>query len=79
MTLGQNGVLRYGHFSDFLEFFGDRMTNSGLINFKLGLYIKVNVNNGQNKFEVHISKHLAKMAISWHKIGQMPLLGKNIK
>ena len=35
------------------------------------------VNAGHNKFEVHISKHLAEMAINWHKIGQMPLLGKN--
>ena len=42
MTLGQNGVLRFGHFSDFLEYF------------KIGLYIKVDVNEGQNKFEVHI-------------------------
>ena len=58
---------------------GDNMANLGLIDFKLGLYIKVNVNEGQNKFEVHISKHLAKMAINWHKIGQMPLLGKKIK
>ena len=49
----------------------------GLINFKLGLYIKVNVNVVQNKFEVHISKNVAEMAINWHKIGQMPLLGKN--
>ena len=55
------------------------MANLGLIDFKLGLYIKVNVNYRQNKFEVQISKHLAKMAINWHKIGQMPLLGKNIK
>ena len=30
------------------------MTNLGLIDFKIGLYIKVNVNTGQNKFEVHI-------------------------
>ena len=44
MTLGQNGVLRYGHFGEFLEFFWDRMANLGLIDFKLGLYIKVNVN-----------------------------------
>ena len=43
------------------------MANLGLIDFKLGLYIKVNVNAGQNKFEVHISKHLVKMAINWHK------------
>ena len=51
MTLGQNGVLRYGHFGEFLEY---RMANLGLIDFKIGMYIKVNVNTGQNKFEVHI-------------------------
>ena len=39
MTLGQNGVLRYGHFGEFLEFFWDRMANLGLIDFKLSLYI----------------------------------------
>ena len=43
------------------------------IDFKVGLYIKVNVNAGQNKFEVHISEYLAKMTINWHRIGQMPL------
>ena len=37
------------------------MANFGLIDFKLGLYIKVNVNAGQNKFEVHISKNVAKI------------------
>ena len=68
MTLEQNGVLRYGHFGKFLEFFGDIMANLGLIDFKLDLSIKVNVNERQNKFKVHISKHLAKMAINWHKI-----------
>ena len=30
------------------------MANLGLIDFKIGLYIKVNVNGRQNKFEVHI-------------------------
>ena len=40
----------------FWSFYWDRMANLGLIDFKLGLYIKVNVNIGQNKFEVHISK-----------------------
>ena len=34
----------------FWSIFGDRMANLGLI----GLYIKVNVTEGQNKFEVHI-------------------------
>ena len=41
MTLVQNGVLRYGHFGEFLEFFGDRMANLGLIDFKTGLFIKL--------------------------------------
>ena len=40
MTLGQNGVLRYGHSSDFS---GDRMANLGMDDFKLGLYFKLNV------------------------------------
>ena len=40
------------------------MVNLGLIDFKLGVFIEVNVNKGQSKFEVHISKHLAKMAIN---------------
>ena len=34
----------------FWSIFGDRMANLGLIDFKIGLYIKVNVNAGQNKF-----------------------------
>ena len=46
------------------------MADLGLIDSKRGLYIKINVNNGQNKFEVHISKNVAKMAILWPKIGQ---------
>ena len=54
MTLGQNGVLRYCHFGEFLELFWDRIANLGLIDFKFGLYFKVNVNTWQNKFEVHI-------------------------
>ena len=33
-------------------------------------FIKINVNSGQNKFEVHISKNVAKMAILWPRIGQ---------
>ena len=30
------------------------MANLGLIDFKIGFYIKVNVTTSQNKFEVHI-------------------------
>ena len=65
MTLGQNGVLKYGHFRDFLEFFGDRMANLGLID--LVCISNLMYMRGKNKFEVHISKHLAKMAMNWHK------------
>ena len=54
----------------FWSLFGNRMADLGLIDSKLGLYIKINVNNRQNKFEVHISKTVAKMAILWPKIGQ---------
>ena len=64
-SIPKNGVLRYGHFGEFLEFFWDIMANLGLIDFKLGLYIKVNVNTWQNKFEVHISKNWPK----WPSIG----------
>ena len=60
------------------------MANLGPIDFKalnwfVYIKFKVNVNDWQNKFKVHISKHLAKMAISWDKIGQMPLWCMNIK
>ena len=54
----------------FWSLFGDRMADLGLIDFKLGLHIKINVNKVQNKFEVHFSKNVAKMDILWPKIGQ---------
>ena len=43
----------------FCSILEDRMANFGLIDFKLGLYIKVNVNAGKNKFEVQMPL--------WHK------------
>ena len=66
-----NGVLRYGHFSDFLEYFWDRMSNLCLIDFKILVCIsklmsmlgKINLKS--------ISNNLAKMAINWQIIGQM--------
>ena len=64
----QSGHISKPHFSHVSFGFLDRMANLGLIGFKLGLYIKVNVNAGQNKFEVHISKNVAKMAVLWPKI-----------
>ena len=72
MALGQNGFLRYGHFSDFWSIFEDRKANLSLIDFKIGLYIKVNVSMGKTNLKF-ISTNLPKMAINWHKIGQMPL------
>ena len=38
----------------FSSIFEDRMANLGLIDFKIGVFIKGNVNARQNKFEVHI-------------------------
>ena len=53
----------------FCSIFGDRMANLGLIDFKIGFYIKVNVTAGQNKFEVHIYQFvqmpLWRMEIEW--------------
>ena len=43
-----------GRFLNSMGINWDRMANLGLIDFKIGLYIKVNVNTGQNKFKVHI-------------------------
>ena len=45
----------------FWSFLGDRMANLGLIDFKLGLYINVNMNTGQNKFKVFISNRMGNM------------------
>ena len=53
----------------FWSIFGDRMANLGLIDFKIGLCIKVNVNAGKNKFEVHINKfarcHFGTRTVNW--------------
>ena len=43
------------------------------IDFKISLPLDVNVNDGENKFEVDISKHKAKVSNFWPKIGQLPL------
>ena len=57
----------------FLSIFEDRTANLSLIDFKIGLFIKVNVTTGKTNLKF-ISTNLPKMAINWHKIGQMPLL-----
>ena len=43
-----------------LCFVEDNMVNLGLNDFLLGLLLYIKVNEGQNKFEVHISKNMAK-------------------
>ena len=54
----------------FWSFFWDKMAKFGSDRLQNWfVYIKVNVNAGQNKFEVHISKNVAKMAVLWPKIG----------
>ena len=46
----------------FWRFLGAHMANLSQIDFKFGLPIIIKVKDGQNKFEVHISKHSAKIA-----------------
>ena len=43
------------------------------IYFIIGLPANFNVNGGQNKFKVDVSKHVAKIANIWPTIGQLPL------
>ena len=50
-------------FCDFVE--ANLVVNLGSIDFQLGLPFNINKNGGQNKFGVHISKDVAKMANFW--------------
>ena len=56
MTLGQNGMWD----TAILLILENKMANLNLIDFKIGSYIQVDVNNGPNKYdyEVHISSVL---------------------
>ena len=51
----ENGILRYGHFCVLLEV---EVVNLGAIEFQIGLCLNINVDDTQNKFEVHISKNV---------------------
>ena len=64
----------------FWSIFGDRMANLGLIDFKIGLYIKVNVNAGQNKFEVHIYQFAHQLAQNrpYATLATLTLFGHNL-
>ena len=46
------------------------MANLGLIDFQIGLPLHINQNYEQNKFEIHISKYVVKMAYFRPNIGQ---------
>ena len=50
--------------------FGDRIANLGVIDFKIGLHIKVNVNGAKQMWSSYLSYHLAKLAIDWSSIGK---------
>ena len=54
----------------FVVFGGYNVLNLGQINFQLALPLNINGNHGQNRFEVHISKNVAKMDNFRPKIGQ---------
>ena len=49
----------------------------GPIDFQLGLPLNIDGNDRQNKFEVRISKNVAKMANVWPKIGQDATFASN--
>ena len=53
-----------------LCFLEAKPVNLGPIVFQLGLPLNMNGNDGQNKFEVYISKNVAKMANFRPEIGQ---------
>ena len=67
--------MRYGHLCGFLE---AKLVILGPIDFLFGLPINLIVNVRQNKFEVDISKNVAKIANLRPKIGQIPLLSLDI-
>ena len=67
--------MRYGHLCGFLE---AKLVILGPIDFLVGLPIDLIVNVRQNKFEVDISKNVAKIANLRPKIGQIPLLSLEI-
>ena len=53
-----------------MQFLEDTMVNLGPINFQMSLPFDLNVNDGENKFKVNISKNMAKVANFRLKIGQ---------
>ena len=54
------------------------MVNLGPIDFQLDLLVNIKETKWQNKFEVHISKNVAKMANFRPKIGQEATFAPNL-
>ena len=54
----------------FMGFLEAKMVNLGSIDFLLGLLLDINISDRQNKFEVHISKNMAKIANFQPRWGQ---------
>ena len=46
---------------------------------KIGLPINLDLNDGQNKYKVHIFKVVAKITNIWPKIGQVPLWAQGLQ
>ena len=57
----------------FRGFFGLKMAKISSIGLKIGLPIDLDLNDGQNKNQTHISEVMAKIPNIWPKIGQLPL------
>ena len=55
-------------------FLGLKIANIGLFGLKIGLPINIDLNDGRNKKQVHISKIVARKPNNGPKIGQLPLL-----
>ena len=63
-------ILLYWRFCGFLEVVWHKIAKLDVIQLFIGLPHNIDPNEGQNKFEGHIIKNVAKLAISWSKIGQ---------
>ena len=56
----------------FWGFLGAQMGELSPIDFGFGLCIDIDVNDGQNRFGVRISEHLAGIANFWPRVGRLP-------
>ena len=62
-----------------LVVFGHKMVNISSLRLEIGLPIDLDLSDGKNKNQTHISKVLAKILNIWPKIGQLQLGRKEFK